>query len=67
MKVKMEVGGSRKKMVSFTSYHYDHEMFCFNREMSTSKAFIDSKAWFPLSFLPELLSPNGYTKQKHEK
>ena len=49
------MGGSLNKRLLFTSNYYDYEMFCFKREMSAPKRFIDSKAWCLLSFLLELL------------
>ena len=59
MKVKLKDrrGDSLNKRLLFTSNYYDYEMCCFKREMSAPKRLIDSKAWFPLNFLLEILSP----------
>ena len=46
-----------KKNLSFISDYPDYKMCCFKRKMSAPKRLIDSKAWCPLSFLLEILSP----------
>ena len=51
------MGGFLNKGLLFTSNYYDYEMCCFNREMRAHKGLVDSKAWCPLSFVLELLSP----------
>ena len=48
-------GVSLNKRVLFISNYYDYEMCCFKRKMSALKRLIDSKAWCPLSSLPEIL------------
>ena len=54
---KIEVGDSLNKKLLFTRNYYDYEMCCSEREMSDPKKLTNSKAWCPLSFSLEQLSP----------
>ena len=58
--MQLEIGLVKSVKVKFknrNSNHHDYEMRCFKRKMSAPKKLIDSKAWCPLSFSLELLSP----------
>ena len=51
------MGGSLNKRLLFASIISNFETCYFKREMIVPKRLIDSKAWCPLSFLLEILSP----------
>ena len=51
------VNENKVESLLFVNDYPDYEMCCFKRKMSAPKRLIDSKAWCPLSFLLEILSP----------
>ena len=57
IQLKDKARGSLNERLLFISNYYDYQMYCFKRKMSTPKMLMDSKAWYPLSFSLEILSP----------
>ena len=56
MKTKLKDRGRwlPEKSLLFINDYPEYEMCCFKRKMSVPKRLIDSKAWYPLSFLLEI-------------